>query len=154
MEAMTNEQLCALAQAGDEQAQSQLIENNLPFLSYAAPAVRRTMRDLILQYSQDAIWRLKKDKANTWKIVYLDEFLGDFGEDTMESLIALPRVKLPEQICIARETAAELHETMDALPERESIYVQYRFGLTNGEAHPLTGSCAIFLVDGELCEGR
>ena len=106
MEVLANEQLCVLAQTGDEQALFQLIENNLPFirqtakqctenplrkeilascgidmddlvqagsiglwravsgydlsngnkfLSYAAPAVRRTMRDMIRRYSQDAI---------------------------------------------------------------------------------------------------
>ena len=32
MEALTNEQLCALAQAGDEQAVSLLIKANLPFV--------------------------------------------------------------------------------------------------------------------------
>ena len=189
MEILTNEQLCALAQAGDEQALSRLIENNLPFirqtanqlaenplrkellascgidaddlvqagsiglwravsgydlssgnkfLSYAAPAVRRAMRDLIRQHSQDVIWRLKKDKISTWKIVYLDAPLEDAGEDTTESLIALPWVKLPEQICIEREAAAELREAMNTLPDRESVYVQYRFGFTDGETHPLT----------------
>lgn len=204
MEPLTNEQLCALAQAGDEQAQSRLIENNLQFirqtanqlaenpmrkeflascginaddliqagsiglwraissydlssgnkfLSYASSAVRRAMRDLIRQYSQDAIWRLKKDKANTWKIVYLDEPLKDAGEDTMESLIALPYVKLPEQICIERETAAELHEAIDALPNRESVYVQYHFGFTDGEPHPLTETAQYFRLTASRAKG-
>ncbi len=36
MEPLTNEQLCALAQAGDEQALSRLIENNLPFIRQTA----------------------------------------------------------------------------------------------------------------------
>ena len=124
MEALTNEQLCVLAQTGDKHARSQLIGNNIPFiqqmasqiaenplrkeqlsscgigtddlvqagsigiwrairgydlssgnkfLTYAAPAIKRAMSDLIRQYSQDAVWRLKCDKTNTWKVVYLDE---------------------------------------------------------------------------------
>ncbi len=204
MEPLTNEQLCVLAQAGDEQALSRLIENNLPFirqtanqlaenplrkellascgidvddltqagsiglwravsgydlssgnkfLSYAAPAVRRAMRDLIRQYSQDAIWRLKTDKTNMWKIVYLDEPLEDVEEDTPESLIALPCAKLPEHLCIERETAAELHEAMDALPERENVYVQYRFGFTDGEAHPLTEAARYFRLTESRAKG-
>ena len=126
MKNLTNEQLCALAQAGDEQAVSLLIKANLPFvrkvanqiaenpvrqehlsacgvgfddlvqagsiglwkaidgydlssgikfLTYAAPAVRRAMSDLIRQYSRDTIWRLRHDKTNAWKIIYLDEDL-------------------------------------------------------------------------------
>ena len=76
MKDLTNEKLCALAQAGDEQA---------------------------------------VDKANAWKIIYLDEDLDDAGEDTLECLIASPNVKSPERIYIERETAAELHEAMDEL---------------------------------------
>ena len=195
METLTNEQLCALAQAGDEQAVSLLIEANLPFvrkvanqivenpvwqehlsscgvgfddlaqagsiglwraidsyelssgvkfLTYAAPAIRRSMSDLIRQYSRDTVWQLRHDKANAWKIIYLDEDLDNAGEDTVECLIASPNVKSPERIHIERETAAELHEAMDALPVRENVYVQYRFGFADGKDHPLTETAQYF----------
>lgn len=191
MKNLTNEQLCALAQAGDEQAVSLLIKANLPFvrkvanqiaenpvrqehlsacgvgfddlvqagsiglwkaidgydlssgikfLTYAAPAVRRAMSDLIRQYSRDTIWRLRHDKTNAWKIIYLDEDL----DDTVETLISSPCAKLPEQIYIEQETAAELHEAMDALPDRENVYVQYRFGFADGKDHPLTETAQYF----------
>ena len=204
METLTNEQLCVLAQMGDEQAKSRLIENNLQFirqtanqlaesplkkeqlascgidaddlvqagsigmwrairgydlsngskfLTYAAPAVKRAMSDLIRQYSKDTVWRLKQDKANTWKIVHLDELLDDAGEDATESLIALPYTKLPEQVCIEKETAAELREAMDALPDRENVYVQYRFGFTDGEAHPLTETAQYFRLSESRAKG-
>lgn len=195
MKDLTNEQLCGLAQAGDGQAISRLIEANLPFvrkvanqivenpvqqehlsacgvgfddlvqagsiglwratdsydfsrntqfLTYAAPAVRRAMSDLIRQYSLDTVWRLRHDKANAWKIIYLDEDLDGTEDDTVETLIASPCAKLPEQIYIEQETAAELHEAMDALPDRECVYVQYRFGFTDGEDHPLTETAQYF----------
>jgi len=195
MEILTNEQLCVLAQAGDKQAQSRLIESNIrfiqqtanqffasplrkeqlsscgietndlvqagsiglwraingydlssgnKFLTYAAPAIKRAMSDLIRLYSQDAVWRLKQDRANTWKIVYLDEPLDDVGEDTIESLIASPCTKLPEQSYIEQEEIAELREAMDALPDRENIYIQYRFGFTDDESHPLTEAAQYF----------
>ena len=188
-------QLCGLAQAGDGQAISRLIEANLPFvrkvanqivenpvqqehlsacgvgfddlvqagsiglwraidsydfsrntqfLTYAAPAVRRAMSDLIRQYSRDTVWWLRHDKTNAWKIIYLDEDLDDAGEDTVECLIASPDVKSPERIYIERETAAELHEAMDALPDRENVYIQYRFGFTDGKGHPLTETAQYF----------
>ena len=195
METLTNEQLCALAQAGDEQAVSLLIEANLPFvrkvanqivenpvwqehlsscgvgfddlvqvgsiglwraidsyelssgvkfLTYAAPAIRRSMSDLIRQYSRDTVWQLRHDKANAWKIIYLDEDLDDTEDDTVETLISSPCAKLPEQIYIEQETAAELHEAMDALPDRENVYVQYRFGFGDGKGHPLTETARYF----------
>ena len=195
MKDLTNEQLCKLAQAGDKQAVSLLIEANLPFvrkvanqivgnpvrqehlsacgvgfddlvqagsiglwraidgyrqfeevqfLTYAAPAVKRSMSDLIRQYSRDTVWQLRHDKANTWKIIYLDEDLDDTEDDTVETLISSPCAKLPEQIYIEQETAAELHEAMDALPDRENVYVQYRFGFADGKDHPLTETAQYF----------
>ena len=195
MKDLTNEQLCKLAQAGDGQAISRLIEANLPFvrkvanqivenpvqqehlsacgvgfddlvqvgsiglwraidsyelssgvkfLTYAAPAIRRSMSDLIRQYSRDTVWQLRHDKANAWKIIYLDEDLDDTEDDTVETLISSPCAKLPEQIYIEQETAAELHEAMDALPDRENVYVQYRFGFADGKGHPLTETAQYF----------
>ena len=79
--------------------------------------------------------------------------MNDFGEDTAESLIALPYTKLPEQICIEKETAAELREAMDALPNRESVYVQYRFGFADGEAHPLTEAARYFRLTESRAKG-
>ena len=195
MKDLTNEQLCKLAQAGDKQAVSLLIEANLPFvrkvanqivenpvwqehlsscgvgfddlvqvgsiglwraidsyelssgvkfLTYAAPAIRRSMSDLIRQYSRDTVWQLRHNKANAWKIIYLDEDLDDTEDDTVETLISSPCAKLPEQIYIEQETAAELHEAMDALPDRENVYVQYRFGFGDGKGHPLTETARYF----------
>lgn len=163
MESLTNEQLCALTQAGDEQAKSRLIEKNKSFirqtaeqftgnpsrtellsvcgievddltqacsiglwqtingydpswensfLSYAAPAIRRAMIDLVRQYSQDVVWRMRHNQSQLWQIVYLDGLFDDTGEDTVENLIADPSIKLPEQICIERETEAELHTAL------------------------------------------
>lgn len=204
MKDLTNEQLCALAQAGDEQAVSLLIKANLPFvrkaanqiaenpvrqehlsacgvgfddlvqagsiglwrvidsynlssgvkfLTYAAPAIRRSMSDLIRQYSRDMVWQFRHDKTNTWKIIYLDEDLDDAEEDTVECLIASPNVKSPERIYIERETAAELHEAMDALPERENVYVQYRFGFADGKDHPLTETAQYFHLTESRAKG-
>ena len=92
-------------------------------------------------------------KANTWKIIYLDELLDNTGEDAIESLIALPYTKLPEQICIEQETVAELREAMDTLPDRENIYVQYRFGFTDGEVHPLTDTAQYFRLTESRAKG-
>ena len=114
------------------------------FLTYAAPAIKWAMIDLIRQYSRDAVWQLRYDKTNAWKIVYLDEELDDTEDDTVETLIPFPGVKLPEQIYIEQETMEELHEGMDALPDRENVYVQYRFGFADDKGRPLTETAQYF----------
>ena len=70
--------------------------------------------------------------------------IDDTEDDTVETLISSPCAKLPEQIYIEQETAAELHEAMDALPDRENVYVQYRFGFADGKDHPLTETAQYF----------
>ena len=102
---------------------------------------------------RDMVWQLRHDKANAWKIIYLDEDLDDTGEDTVECLIASPNVKSPEGVYIEQETAMELLEAMDTLPDRENAYVQYRFGFTDGKAHPLTETAQYFHLTESRAKG-
>ena len=183
MKDLTNEQLCALAQAGDEQAVSLLIKANLPFvrkvanqivgnpthqahlsacgvgfddlvqagsiglwkainsydfssgnkfLTYAAPAIKRAMIDLIRQYSQG------EDTSGEVGS------LNDVHNDAIRNLMMLPSKTQLEQIYIEQETVAELHEAMGALLDRENIYVQYRSGFGDSEDHPLTETAQYF----------
>ena len=200
METLTNEQLCMLAQSGDERAASQLIEANcrfiyqvihevigsLPkeqlfpiyglepddlmqagriglwkvidgydlssgnkFLTYAAPAVKRAVIDLIRQYSQDKAWKSRVDQSSL-----LDNPSGSNSEESpTETSAATLNVKNPEQILIEQETIAELHEAMEALPDRENVYVQYRFGFTDGKAHPLTETAQYFHLTENRAKG-
>ena len=200
MEILTNEQLCMLAQSGNEWAASQLIEVNrrfisqvihevigsLPkeqlfpicglepddliqagriglwkvidgydlssgnkFLTYAAPAVKRAVIDLIRQYSQDKAWKSRVDQSSL-----LDSPSGPNNEDSpTETSAATLNIKNPEQILIEQEAKAELHEAMEALPERENVYVQYRFGFTDGKAHPLTETAQYFHLTESRAKG-
>lgn len=200
MENLTNEQLCMLAQSGNEWAASWLIEINrrfiyqaireitsslstkhlLPacgiemddliqagciglwkaidgydpssgnkFLTYAAPAVKRSVIDLIRQYSQDKAWRSRVDQSSL-----LDSPSGSNGEESPpETSTATLNVKNPEQILIEQETIAELHEAMEVLPNRENVYVQYRFGFTDGKAHPLTETAQYFHLTESRAKG-
>ena len=200
MENLTNEQLCMLAQSGNEWAASWLIEINrrfiyqaireitsslstkhlLPacgiemddliqagciglwkaidgydpssgnkFLTYAAPAVKRSVIDLIRQYSQDKAWRSRVDQSSL-----LDSPSGSNGEESpTETSTATLNVKNPEQILIEQGTIAELHEAMEVLPDRENVYVQYRFGFTDGKAHPLTETAQDFHLTESRAKG-
>ena len=200
---LTNEQLCALARAGDTGAVETLVKRNRPyiqkiikeltsnpiraeqlvswgisqddlvqagsiglwkaisgydpvkgseFLTYANRIIRSNMSDLIRQYSQDTVWRLRRNQAHPWQIVYLDEPLGDTDGDTVEALIASPYAKLPEQICIEQETVVELHKAMEALSERENMYIRYRFGFGD-DAHSLVDTAAHFHLSESRAKG-
>ena len=200
METLTNEQLCMLAQSGNEWAASRLIgvnrrfiyqaiheitgslskEHLFPicgieeddlvqagriglwkaidgydpssgnkFLTYAAPAVKRTVIVLIRQYSQDKAWKSRVDQSSP-----LDSPSGPNSEESpTETSAATLNVKNPEQILIEQETREELHEAMEALPARENAYVQYRFGFTDGKAHPLTETAQYFHLTESRAKG-
>jgi len=47
----------------------------------------------------------------------------------------------------------ELHEAMDALSDRGNVYVQYRFGFADGEAHPLTETAQYFRLTVSRAKG-
>ena len=119
------------------------------FLTYAAPAVKRTVIDLIRQYSQDKAWKSRVDQSSL-----LDSPSGSNSEESpTEISTATLNVKNPEQILIEQETMAELHEAMEALPDRENVYVQYRFGFTDGKVHPLTETAQYFHLTESRAKG-
>lgn len=119
------------------------------FLTYAAPAVKRTVIDLIRQYSQDKAWKSRVDQSSL-----LDSPSGSNSEESpTEISTATLNVKNPEQILIEQETMAELHEAMEALPDRENVYVQYRFGFTDGKTHSLTETAQYFHLTESRAKG-
>lgn len=191
---MTNERLCALAQQGSEQAQEQLIQNNLgyirktanelyisnglgnselgidrddliqegsigllravslynpekkiKFLTYAGPAVRNAMMDLISTSFSTFEQRMQSDKDGIpMKRIDLDELLP--GEDSMQrsELIADPYSSEPEKMMIEEENRKELYEGLRRISEREQVYLLYRFGFTDDMEHPLVGTALHF----------
>lgn len=122
------------------------------FLTYADRIIKSHMSDLIRQYSRDTVWRLRINQTHPWQIVYLDKPLEEDGADTVESLIASPHEKSPEQICIEQETVVELHRAMDTLPEREDVYIWYRFGFLD-DIHSLADTAAHFHLSESRARG-
>ena len=115
-------------------------DNGNKFLTYAAKSIRRSMADLIKEYSKDTIWRLKLEKV---QIVYLDEFIEE-SEETVCDLTADPRDKPLEQVYINSETLSSVRKALSALPERERSYINYRFGFEEEESHSLTKAAEHF----------
>ena len=196
---MTNEQLCALAQKGDESARELLVEKNmgfiiqtadlvyrssslegsdlnidvddlvqegsigllravdgfdparkLKFLTYAAPAIKNAMIDLVHTAQMSFEHRITTAKVKDGvdglglERVYLDEILpGDERLLRIEA-IADPYALPPEQAYIKVETLWELYAALDKLEPREQTYVLYRFGFTDDIEHTLTGAAIHF----------
>ena len=193
---MTNEQLCVLAQKGEEAARSLLLENNMgfirstansmyvsmalaesglsidqddltqegslglldaigqfapdkkvKFLTYAAPAIRNAMIDLVRSERAKYEYRMtvsENEDDNGLKRIYLDKVLS--GEERMLRIeaIADPYVKTPEQIYIEAETMQELYAALEKLPDRGRTYLLYRYGFTDDIEHPLIGAAVHF----------
>ena len=196
---MTNEQLCALAQKGDEIARELLVEENmgfivqtadlvyrssslegsdlnidvddlvqegsigllravdgfdparkLKFLTYAAPAIKNAMLDLVHTAQMSFEHRMTTAKIKDGvkglglERVYLDEILpGDERLLRIEA-IADPYVLPPEQAYIKAETLWELYAALDKLEPREQTYLLYRFGFTDDIEHTLIGTAIHF----------
>lgn len=196
---MTNEQLCALAQKGDEAARELLVEKNMgfivqtadlvyrssslegsdlnidvddlvqegsigllravdgfdpvrkiKFLTYAAPAIKNAMLDLVHTARMSFEHRMATAKVKDGveglglERVYLDEILpGDERLLRIEA-IADPYALPPEEAFIKAETLWELYAALDKLEPRGQTYVLYRFGFTDDIEHTLIGAAIHF----------
>ncbi len=115
------------------------------FLTYAAPAIRNSMTDLIRDASRQFEHQLTdKDARIQFSRVYLDDILD--GDERLRRIeaIADPYAKMPEQIILKKEELQELYAALDALTTREQSYLLYRYGFTDDIEHTLIGTAIHF----------
>lgn len=117
----------------------------LKFLTYAAPAIKNAMTDLV----RDAFSRYEQrmvDSENGLGLqkVRLDEVLP--GEERLLRMEAVADIaaKSPEQVYEERETLRELYEGLGQISEREQTYLLYRHGFTDDIGHTLIGTAIHF----------
>ena len=120
------------------------------FLTYAAPAIKNAMLDLVHTAQMSFEHRMTTAKVKDGveglglERVYLDEILpGDERLLRIEA-IADPYALPPEQAFIKAETLWELYAALDKLEPREQTYLLYRFGFTDDIEHTLTGAAIHF----------
>lgn len=120
-------------------------ERGIKFLTYAAPAIRNSMADLIrqgrLQFEQQMTGA---DKAFRFQRVCLDDILNDEEKLRRIEAIADPYAKLPEQVVIRKEEIQELYSALGKLSAREQTYLLYRYGFTDDMEHTLIGTAIHF----------
>ena len=122
----------------------------LKFLTYAAPAIKNAMLDLVhteqMSFEHRMATAKVKDGVEGFGLerVYLDEILpGDERLLRIEA-IADPYALPPEEAFIKAETLWELYAALDKLEPREQTYVLYRFGFADDVEHTLTGAAIHF----------
>ena len=122
----------------------------LKFLTYAAPAIKNAMLDLVHTAQMSFEHRMATAKVKDGveglglERVYLDEILpGDERLLRIEA-IADPYALPPEEAFIKAETLWELYAALDKLEPRGQTYVLYRFGFTDDIEHTLIGAAIHF----------
>lgn len=117
----------------------------IKFLTYAGPAVRNAMMDLISSAFATFEQRMQSDKNGIpMERINLDDLLP--GEDSVQrsDLIVDPYASEPEQMMVEEENRKELYEGLRRLSKREQVYLLYRFGFEDDMEHPLVGTALHF----------
>lgn len=124
----------------------------MKFLTYAAPAIRNAMMDMVRDAFAAFEQRMvTEDKDGVcYQRVSLDEVLP--GEEQLRRIeaIADPYAMQPQSIMEEQESRRELYDGLKRLTQREQTYLLYRYGFTDGEEHPLIGTAIYF----HLTKGR
>lgn len=122
----------------------------LRFLTYAAPAIKNAMLDLVHTAQMSFEYRMATAKVQDGveglglERVYLDEILpGDERLLRIEA-IADPYALPPEEAFIKAETLWELYAALDKLEPREQTYLLYRYGFADDIGHTLIGTAIHF----------
>ncbi len=120
-------------------------ERGMKFLTYAAPAIRNSMADLIRKTRQQFEQQITDPESEIYfQRVYLDDVLNGEKRLLRIEAIANPYAKLPEQIVISREELQALYTALKKLSAREQTYLLYRYGFTDDIEHTLIGTAIHF----------
>ena len=124
----------------------------MKFLTYAAPAIRNAMMDMVRDAFAAFEQRMvTEDKDGVcYQRVSLDDVLP--GEEQLQRIeaIADPYAMQPQSIMEDQESRRELYDGLKRLTQREQTYLLYRYGFTDGKEHPLIGTAIYF----HLTKGR
>lgn len=119
--------------------------HGVKFLTYAAPAIRNAMTDLIKsEFSRYEFQMIRTEDGTSYERLYLNDVITEDEREQRINAIADPTVQTPEEIYIQKETIQELYHGMECLNAREQTYLLYRYGFTDDVEHPLIGTALHF----------
>ena len=118
----------------------------MKFLTYAAPAIRNAMMDMVRDAFAAFEQRMvTEDKDGVYyQRVSLDDVLP--GEEQLRRIeaIADPYAMQPQNIMEEQESRRELYNGLQRLTDREQTYLLYRYGFTDDAEHTMIGSAIHF----------
>ena len=156
---MTNEELCILAQSGNADAESELIDHLLPSLKALAAKFEAQYSGLQIEADDllqkgylfqtfasrvsenammDYVRKCVSAIPTTGQMLSLDiEPYNDPDNDESSFYDRLfsEYTKTPEQIYIEKETYEEVHHALDMISPRERTYLRYRYGFDDDLPH-------------------
>ncbi len=120
-------------------------DHGAQFLTYAAPAIRNAMTDLIRsEYSRFELRMVSDEDGISYKRLNLNEIMTEDEREERLNAIGDPTAQSPEQIYIKKESVQELYHGLDQLTLRQQAYLYYRYGFTDDIEHPLIGTAIHF----------
>ncbi len=127
-------------------------ENRANFLTYAKPAIRHGVVDLIRKQRQDY------DKRKTW--ITVDVLETRYGEgrrytiwgDLPErpDIVGDPFHQSPEQMYLDKELILLLYQALDRIDDRGHAYLRYRYGFEDGDEHSVAETADHFMLTESL----
>lgn len=112
------------------------------FLSYAAPAVRNTILDILR--AKSASCEQQMIRRDGFRLINLDDCIP--GKDSLRyaETIVDPFTKSPEQVVIEAETIREMYAALRSIDERKRSYLLYRYGFIDGDEHLISDTAEHF----------
>ncbi len=119
--------------------------HGVKFLTYAAPAIRNAMTDLIKsEFSRFEFQMVSGEDGLPQKRLNLNDVVSGEEREQRIKAVGNPTVQSPEDVCIQKETLRELYQGLESLNAREQTYLLYRYGFTDDVEHPLIGTAIHF----------
>ena len=123
-------------------------ESGANFLTYAKPAIRHAVIDLIRQQRQDMEALSDRITVEALETRYSEGRQYTVWDDLAEmpDIVGDPFHQSPEQIYMEKELIERLYRVLIDVGERSGTYLCYRFGFDDGDEHSVQETAEHFML--------
>lgn len=129
-------------------SESDLIQEGYLGILEAIPRYQPDRGTAFYTYAIHWVRKYMREAANFFaapvEVGSLNDAVGDEDNTEFIQLIVDPYTKTPEQIAIKAETIEEVRTGLRQLTARDRVYLLYRYGFTDGDAHPIPETAVHF----------
>ena len=119
------------------------------FLTYAAPAIRNRMIDLIRKISEEKKGEDDEQLEDADRNITAQVSLLNASADTFIldlDLVGDPIRQNPEQIYLRKELYSQLYRALKAVGDRSRAYLLFRYGFEDGDEHSVAETAEHFTI--------